>query len=366
MKKILILTLGAVVLAGCSSDRSTKAAQPASAGALPTVVVRSQTLPNTVEIAGTVRSAQSAQMAAQVMATVTRVFVHEGDRVKKGQLLLTLDARALGASFNQASAGVTAAREESTAAQAELELAQSTLQRYQGLQEKNSVSPHEMDEVRSRFESARARRNRALAGVNEAESALQQTRTVAGYAQIRAPFDGVVTARYVDEGTLAAPGAPLVTVEDPSSYRLEITVDESDIALVQPNAVVRVVIDSLGVGEITAHVARIVPAADPRSRSFLVKLDLPRDPRLRSGLYGRAQLARGTRNGLVAPLTAVVDRGQVQGVYVVGPDRVASLRFVTTGGQSADHVELLSGVQPGERVVAAPGDRDLAGMRVEE
>jgi RND family efflux transporter MFP subunit len=365
MNKILIVSF-ALLLAGCSSGPSTKAVPPASAGALPTFVVRSQTLPNTVEIAGTVRSAQSAQMAAQVMATVTKVLVHEGDRVKKGQLLLTLDARALGASLDQASAGVTAARGESSAAQSDFDLAQSTLQRYQGLQEKNSVSPHEMDEVRARFESAKARRDRALAGVNEAESSLQQARTVAGYSQIRAPFDGVVTARYVDEGTLAAPGAPLVTVEDPSSYRLEITVDESDIALVQPNAAVPVTIDALDSAAIAAHVARIVPAADPRSRSFLVKLELPRDAHLRSGLYGRAQLARGVRGGLVAPMTAVVDRGQVQGVYVVGADRVASLRFVTVGGRSGNDVELLSGVQPGERVVATPGDRDLAGMRVEE
>jgi RND family efflux transporter MFP subunit len=228
------------------------------------------------------------------------------------------------------------------------------------------VSPHEMDEVRARFQSAKARRDLALAGVNEADAMLQQARTVSGYSQLRAPFDGVIAARYVDEGTLAAPGMPLITVEDPSSYRLEITVDESDIALVAPNAAVPVVIDPVGNGEIAAHVARIVPAADPRSRSFLVKLDLPRDPRLRSGLYGRARLARGTRMGLVAPLTAVVERGQVQGVYIVGADRVASLRFVTVGGHSGSDIELLSGVQPGERVVAAPGDRDLAGMRVED
>lgn len=355
-----------LLLAGCGRPASTRSATPVSAGALPTVVVNSQSLPDSIEVAGTVKPQLSAQLSAQVMAAVTRVHVHEGDRVRKGQLLLMLDDRASSASLDQAGAGVVAAREESTAALAELELAQSTLRRYEGLQEKNSVSPHEMDEVRARFAAAKARRDRALAGVGQAESGAQHARALAGYNQIRAPFAGVVTARYVDEGALAAPGSPLLAVEDQSAYQLEISVDEGDAALVQPNAAVAVTVDALGGAESTARVLRILPAADPRSRSFVVKLQLPHDARLRSGLYGRARLVRGTRGGLIVPRAAVVERGQIQGVYVVGPDRIASFRFVTLGGSNGNDVELLSGLQPGERIVAAPGGRDLAGMRIGE
>lgn len=355
-----------LLLAGCGRPASTKPAAPVSAGALPTVVVSSQSLPDSIEVAGTVRPQLSAQLSAQVMATVTRVLVREGDRVRQGQLLLTLDDRTFGASLDQATAGVAAAREESAAAQAELEFAQSTLRRYEGLQQKNSVSPHELDEVRARYAAAKARRERAVAGVAQSESGARQARTLAGYAQVRAPFAGIVTARYVDEGALAAPGSPLLGVEDRSSYQLEITVDEGDVVLLQPAATVPVSVDALGGTQVAARILRIVPAADPRSRSFLVKLLLPPDDRLRSGLYGRARLARGTRPGLVAPSTAVVERGQVQGLYVVGADRVAAFRFVTVGGSHGADVELLSGVQPGERVVAAPGSRDLAGMRIDE
>ena len=109
----------------------------------------------------------------------------------------------------------------------------------------------------------------------------------------------------------------------------------------------------------------IVPAVDLASRSFLVKVELPSDTRLRSGLFGRARFPRGERTSLLIPRSAVVERGQLRGVYVIGANQIAELRYVTLGKTARDQVEVLSGLQAGEKLITAPGDRELGGKRIE-
>ena len=109
---------------------------------------------------------------------------------------------------------------------------------------------------------------------------------------------------------------------------------------------------------------QIVPAADPASRSFLVKVELPAETRLRSGFFGRARFPRGEGSALLIPRTSLVERGQLQGVYVLDANQIAGLRYVTLGRSTGDQVEVLSGLQAGEKLVAAPGDRELGGKRI--
>ncbi len=149
------------------------------------------------------------------------------------------------------------------------------MQRYQMLYDKKSVSPQEFDEVKTKLAAAKARRDAAHAGRAQAEAAVSQANTAVGFSSIRAPFDGLVTAKFVDAGAMAAPGVPLLIVEDPSHFRLEVQVDESQMGAVHLGATVPVVIDALGEQPISGKVVQIVPAADPASRSFTVKIELP-------------------------------------------------------------------------------------------
>ena len=110
---------------------------------------------------------------------------------------------------------------------------------------------------------------------------------------------------------------------------------------------------------------QIVPAADSASRTFLVKIELPTDTRLRSGLFRRAQFSRGKRQSLLIPRSAVVERGQLLGIYVLDQNKIASLRYITLGKPSGEDVEVLAGLQYGERLVAKPGAVDLNGKRIE-
>jgi len=364
--RILALLAAAVALAGllgCSSKKEA-AAQPEPVRGLAVVEVQRATVTDELEAVGSVRAQQTAQLSAEVVATVRSVTASEGERVRRGEVLVVLDDAQQRAEVARAGAAVAAAQQGIAAAQAEHGLAQATLQRYQSMYEKKSVSPHEMEEVQARSQAAAAQRDAAQAGRAQAAAAQAQARALWSYTRIRAPFDGVVTARNVDPGALAAPGVPLVTVEDTRKFRLEATVDESDLRFVQLGAKVTVAIDALG-AELPGTVTQIVPAADPASRSFTVKIELPAQASLHSGFFGRARFPRGQREAVRVPRAALVERGQLQGVYLVGRDGRIGLRFVTLGRASGEQVEVLSGLSGGERIVAAHGGRDLAGKRVE-
>ncbi len=351
-------------LSSCSNERHTQAASPEPVTSVPIIVVQKTTVPDWLEAVGTVRAAQTTQVASQMMGNIIEIRAHEGDRVGSGQILASIDDSQPRAAVEQATAAVIAAEKEVCAADSSFALAEATLKRYQQLYEKKSVSPQEFDEIRARYLSAEARREMARAGQAQAVAMLTQARTSFGYTRIRAPFAGVVTEKKLDAGTLASPGVPVFTIEDTRSYRLEAAVDESDIRLVGVGQTVLVLLDALGNTELSGKVVQIVPAADPASRSFLVKTELPADPRLRSGLFGRARFSRGERSALTVPLAAIFERGQLQGVYVVGLNRIAELRYVTLGKAVGQQVEVLSGLQAGEKVVAAPGDRELGGKQI--
>ncbi len=360
---LVIAALGGLML-GCSSDNRAPSVAPAAVNGVAVIAAQSSNVPNYLEAIGTVRAAQSTQIASRTTGNIIEIRVQEGDRVRSGEILAVLDDSQPRTAVEQSAAAVTAAQKELSSAESELALANSTLQRYQQLYDKKSVSPQEFDEMKTRAQAAEARRDIARAGEAQTEAALTQSRTSLSYTQIHAPFDGVVIEKRAEAGALASPGMPLFTVEDTRRYQLNTTVDENDIGLVHAGEPVSVLLDSAGNAELRGKVAEIIPSADPASRSFLVKIGLPGDARVRSGLFGRARFARGTRPAIMIPRTAIVAHGQLQGVFAIDANQIAQLRYITLGNASGERVEVLSGLQSGEKLVAAPGDRDLGGKRI--
>jgi RND family efflux transporter MFP subunit len=371
-----VLLLG---LTACSGEKPTTVPAPELVRDVMLFTAQRTTVPDYVEATGTVRAAQSAQLSSQVMGAITRVNVHEGDRVQRGEVLITIEAAQQRSAYDSANAGLTASQQTIAAADADYALAESTMKRYQMLYDKKSVSPQEFDEVKTKLAAAKARRDGAHAGRVQAEAAVSEANTAVGFTKIRAPFDGLIVAKLADAGAMAAPGVPLLTIEGPSRFRLEALLDESQIGAVRLGETVPVVLDSLGNQTIAGKVVQIVPMADPASRTFTVKIDLPANPQpgspsragfarngveVRSGLFGRARFARGERESILVPQTALLHRGQLDAVYVVGKDEIASLRYVTLGKPSANDVEVLSGLENGERIVAQPGERDLSGKQI--
>jgi RND family efflux transporter MFP subunit len=361
----LLLLLAVATFVGCSGEHKTVSAAPEVVSNVSVVAAQTASIPDVVEAVGTLRAAQTSQLAAQMMGNIVGIRVHEGDRIQRGQVLAVIDEAQPRAALDRATAAELAAQQEITASDSDFTLADATFKRYQTLYEKKSVSPQEFDEIKARYQAAQARREMARAGQVQAKAALEQAHTALGYTRILAPFDGVVTEKKADVGTLASPGMPIFTVEDLRRYRLEATVNETDLRYVHMGQQVPVVIDALADKQLKGRVVEIVPAADPASRSFLVKIEVPSDPSLRSGLFGRSQFTRGERSALLIPRTAVVERGQLQGIYVLDQNRIAGLRYITLGKPSAGQVEVLAGLQAGELLVANPGSGELSGKKVE-
>lgn len=363
--KLILLPLAATAgMTGCSTQHHPSTSAPETIRNVSVLAVERATVTDLLEAVGTVRSAQSSELASQMMGAIVEIRVREGDRVRRGQILVTIDDAQPRAAVDRATAAATAAEQQLAAANSDLALTESTLKRYQTLYDRKSVSPQEFDEVKAHQKSALARRDTAQADQAQAKAALAQAHASLDYTRIRAPFDGVVTTKRADAGSLASPGMPLLTVEDERRYRLEVTVNENDLRFVRIGQSVPIAIDALNAA-IPGRISQIVPAADPSTRSFLVKIDLPADKNLRSGLFGHAEVSRGERPSLLIARTAVVDRGQLQGVFVLDQNKVANLRYVTLGRPSGSTIEVLAGLQDGEFIVAEPGELDLSGKRIE-
>ena len=364
---VLLPSLLALVLAlsGCSDPHVAPGSAPGVVRNVPLVTAQLRNTPDLLEASGTVRAAQTSSLASQIMGTIVEIRVHEGDRVERGQVLVVIDEAQPQAALNRAVAAENAAQHEIKAAESELGLAESTFSRYQILYDKKVVSPLEFEGIKSREQSAVARRDLARAEFEQARAELTQARTTLEYARVRAPYDGVVTERKLDPGALASPGLPILTIEQLGHYRLEASINESELRYIHMGDEVPVTIDALGSSERKGRVAQIVPSADPASRSFLIKLDLPSNPQLRSGEFGTAEFTRGERAALMIPQTAVIQRGQLQGAYVIDGGKIANLRYITLGKTTGEQVEVLAGVESGEAVVANPAGLELSGKQIE-
>ncbi len=366
MKKFIsgcLLAASAASIAGCHGSEATHAAVVETVAAR-VVESRQQEIPLSLRATGTVHAKDTAIISSQVMGRIEQVLVREGDTVRVGQTLAILDGATLRESAAQAQAGVTAAQNQETAAQSNASLAASTLERYEQLEAEKSVSPQEMDEVTRRAEAAEAQLEAARAQTEAARAQAKGAQTMLGYTRLTAPFAGIVTARMADPGTMAAPGVPLLQVDRAGALELQVTVDESAIGSVRIGMKTQASVDGLA-QPLAGTVAEIVPAADPASHSFLVKIDLPPSSQLRAGMYGSANFPSGTRSAILVPRSAVVVRGSLDCAYVLDGQGIAQLRYLTLGATVGDLVEVLSGVTAGERLVDAPDDRDFAGKRIE-
>jgi RND family efflux transporter MFP subunit len=379
MTKRLFLTIPVVIgLAGCGeASRQKPAASSEPVVTVSTVNAATETWPSIYEATGTVRARTSAVISAKLMGYVREVKVQTGDRVREGQLLVTLDTRDLDISSRRAEAAReevrTAVPEAASAvegAKANLDLAKVTFGRMQDLFQKTSISNQEFDEASAKLKAAQAayqmaaaRRLQLNSKLAEVDQEVRSTEVARSYADVLAPFAGVVISKSVDPGSLALPGAPLFTIEREGTYRLEASVEESRLEAIRVGQPVSVTLDSVD-HALEARVSEIVPTVDSASRAYIVKIDLPAVPAIRSGIFGRALFQLGSRSLLAIPAGAVTERGQLQSVLVVD-NGVARTRLITTGQRTKDRVEVLSGLTAGEKVIF-PAPEGLAdGAKVE-
>ena len=377
MNRFLLFAILILMTAACSRHETRVAAAGAEpkAAAVQVETVAASEIADIYQASGSVRARYSAAIAAKITANILDVRVQSGDHVQAGQMLIALDRRDLEAHLRRSEAAraeaestIDETENAITAARANFELARVPHKRFEELLAKASVSQQEFDESQTRLRSAEAalemaasKRRQVEARRSQAEAEIAAARVALGYATLAAPFAALVTERKADPGSMATPGAPLLTLEREGNSRLEASIDESRLGLVRVGEDVAVEIDGLN-RTVSGHVAEVVPSVDAATRSFTVKIDLPMLPGVRSGMFGRAAFAAGKRAALLVPESAVLERGQIRSVYAVEGD-TARLRFVTLG-EGRDEREVLSGLTAGERIIVTPPSLFSDGTRV--
>ena len=394
-KKILIPTIAAALLAAGCGGSSVTVENKEAAGAIRNVAITKVTrssIEDFYEATGTVKAKTTTEISANMMGRIISMPAAEGDTVTRGQLLVEIDAaesrtrlEKARAALAEAQAGMTeidrsveAASAAVKTAEANKQLADTTFGRYKELYDRRSATAQEFDEARSKARVAASELERAKAGVQvviskrkqlnariaQARADIANSQVYEGYSRITSPVSGVVVKKFAETGSTAAPGVPLLSIEDNSQYRLEAAVEESRSRSVRIGGRVNVRIDAIGTGEIIGTVAEVMPSADAASRSYTVKIDLPTDARLRTGLYGLARFPIAQKEAITVPQTAIIVRGQLIGVFVVAPDGTAQFRIVTTGTESEGMVEILSGLSEGDDIVTSDTASLTDGVRV--
>lgn len=329
----LVVGLGA----GCGKHQEVRGKEERPGGpAVPVKVMEvSQSEQRGVkEVVGSVASRVRAKIEARTPGRIEKLPVRLGELVKEGDILAEIDAREARARVDQAAAN--------------LEQAQADLKRFTILFEQQALTRADFDAAQSRFKVA--------------QGALREVESSLSYATVQAPFTGVVVRKLAEVGDLAAPGKPLLELEDPQSFRFIAEVPEALAGAMERGATMAVLLEA-GKTELSGKVVEVAPGTDPVSRTLRVELELPGHQGVRSGMFGRLLIPGRGQRALLVPSNAVLTRGQLETVFVAKTN-TAQLRLVKTGRRTSTQVEILGGLDPGEQIILQPPASLRDGMKI--
>jgi len=287
----------------------------------------------TESVPASIEAKETTIISSRLLARITAIAVRAGDFVEQGQLLIELEKSDLLARAQQS-------REQILSVQARLTEARKNLERAEELHKRGLIAIADRD-------AARANAAALEADLGSAQQALQAAETAVSFTEIRSPIAGRIVDRFAEPGDTASPGQKLLSLYNPFSLRVEAWVREQLALSLQPGQQLQVEIPAVG-KHLSAQIEEIVPAADPGSRSFLVRAILPDDQSLLPGMYARLQVQAGDRSVLSIPADRVASVGQLDVVWVAR-DGVAERRVVRLGEPGSDGtVEVISGLAPGE------------------
>ncbi|MFU8813495.1 MAG: efflux RND transporter periplasmic adaptor subunit [Balneolaceae bacterium] len=339
---LLTLLLAIALFSGCGSDQATLPDGDPIEVELRTA--EASVSQSEMVFPAKVESNNQARLSTIVMGTVTEVPVTVGDRVNKGDLLVRIKDDQIRAQKSQIEANMVQAK-------ANLENTEKNYNRIKNLYAEESATSKELDDISTMYEIAKANMEALEARMNEVNEMLE-------YTVIRAPFAGIVSGKFVSEGDMASPGHPLVSVADPGSVKITATVSENQISSLEEGSTVTVSVSSAGVSNVPARLTAISEAGDPMSRQFSIEAvveDSDVVNKLKVGMFAQIGANVDQTQRLTIPADAVVERGQLTGIYTISDSNRAVLRWIRIGDRSGDRVEVLSGLAAGEQFVSAPG-----------
>ncbi|MBW1660012.1 MAG: efflux RND transporter periplasmic adaptor subunit [Deltaproteobacteria bacterium] len=384
---IIILLFGV----GCKKSAEKKKVERPTIQVSKLYEVHKQVVHPPYEATGTVKSEKTVMVSPKVMGYIQAIYVKEGDRVKKGQKLVSISSPEINAKVNMAEAGLKAAMQAKVevqahlreamdaleAAKAQYHLAEVTYNRFKNLVKTESISQQEFDQVEAKYKAAKAGLSRAQemikvieakeaqvdAQIKAAQSQVAEAKSYLNYTLVRSPIDGRVVNKMIDTGNLIAPGRPILSLADEKDYRLYVSIEESLHNLIKEGDPVTVIFSSKT--PIETKIVRVVPDVDPRTRTFMVKVMIPSDIQgIRPGMFGRAIFRLPEKKTYLVPSKAVVTRGQLEFTYVITPDNLCQMRLIKLGKRYGDKIEVLSGLEEGEKIIAEDVTKAIDGARV--
>jgi RND family efflux transporter MFP subunit len=330
IRRLIAFGFLTVAAAACGHDDTIETHTPRHAGE--TFTVASEELTATMPVEGSVVAKHRTEITTRMMARITSMPVEVGSQVSEGNVLVRLGSADIAANRAKAEAAVTAA----TAARDE---AARHAARMDTLLAQDVVAQVQRDQAQLQLAQAEAQ-------VALATATLREVETAASYATIRAPFAGAVVARYVDAGDMAAPGMPILVIEDTAPRDVVLSVPADVAAGLEPGMLVHVI--SLNDRFTEAPIRAIAAGADPMTRTVEVRIEVPTD--WATGASATALVPAGSHTGVAIPADAVIRRGQLTGVNVV-TDAGVAVRWIRLGRTLRDaRVLVLSGLEPGDRI----------------
>lgn len=352
---IKILSLGlllTLVTGACSDSKKTSAHEETPVA----VTVENIEFPSGMgyfSASGQIEADQFANISTRIMGYVSKVYVTVGDQVKKGQPLIDINNADMEARKAQADAGILQA-------QARFDRAEKELNRFQSLYEQKSASQKELDDITTQYDVAKAQLESAKQVQKEVESMLF-------YTNIKAPFSGKITSKSIKVGDMTKPGQHLMSLEAPDAFVGMAMVSESNIPYVHQNDSVQVFVKSND-ETIKGVISEVSTSSQNSGGQYLVKikLDIPKNLKLFSGMFISVVFPSLEKSStqVMVPKSALIQKGDLNGIYTVSASNTAILRWLKTGKSLGNQVEVLSGLKPGEQVIVDAEGKIYNGVKV--
>ncbi len=354
-KSVILFSLLTTILYSCSEDKAKKAVQlPRIAATVNEIADASSS--KYVSASGKIEAENSANVSTRMMGYITSIKVKTGQKVSKGQLLVTVNNTDLQAKRAQAEAGITQAAAGYNSAKKDYD-------RFVILLGQKSASQKEMDNVSTQFEMAKA-------GLEAAKQMKNEVMAQFSYANITAPFSGTVTSTLAKEGDMANPGVPLMTLEGNTKLQAIVMVSESEISQIKNGMAADILVKSLD-KSFKGKVIEVSSSARNTGGQYIVKLSIENATEsILSGMFANVvfpvtKVSTSAQNTMVlVPKKAIENHGQLNGIYTVSTDSTAVLRWLRLGKNFGDQVEVLSGLSAGEKYIVEAQSKLYNGAKI--
>lgn len=312
-----------------------------------------------VSASGKLISKNTVNVSTRMMGYITGMKAEVGQNVRAGQLLVSINSADIQAKGGQANGQISQA-------QANYNSAKKDYDRFSNLYKNQSASQKELDDMRARYEMAQA-------GLQAAQAMKSEVSSQYRYTNITAPFSGVITAKYAAQGDMASPGMPLLTIESPSALQAQVLVSEENITQITQGMAVKITLKSTN-QEVAGTVAEISRSSTNTGGQYMVKVHVSGSEKLLPGMFVNVQFPfknsgktnQDFQQGVMIPKSALVEKGQLTGVYTVSSNNTAILRWVKTGKDFGDQVEILSGLNSKEPYIISAQGKLFNGAKVKQ